>query len=323
LATPKPSPITEQQIEKIVEDYLLHSLPLMQKTFNIPQQEENVKRCLFGQEEFLIISKCRLHELPLKILRRLPIYLIRQFSVQVEFDSVWYWALTHDIVRYCNDVVSLRKWQLMESFETMMAAHFAQLYVSSRGVPAFERLNRATADIVSEPVNNLVSNTETILMYVCYPVLEGLSKFALPPLVDCDGKPMADFTVGTKMIKKGGKQISSLAIILRSLEENCATALSKPEFSVNLRDFRLELEKIPLLKPQKNQDGWDSVYGLRNASLHGVTGWQLRSGLITNLICLILWNILDDQTLNKELERFTKMPLRYLQHFGSYYPPEF
>jgi hypothetical protein len=321
LSTSKPSPITEQQIEKFVEDYLLYALSLKQKLLNIPQQEENVKRCLFGQQKFLIISKCALHELPLRILRRLPIYLVRQFVVQVEFDSVWYWALTHDVVRHCN-VASLRNWQLMQSFETMMAAHFAQLYVSSRWTPALERLNRATTEIISEPVRDLVMNTDTVLMYICYPVLEGLSKFALSPLVDCNGKPQANFAVGKKMFKKGDKQISSLALILRSLEQNCAGVLSKPEFSNDLRDFRMEIEKIPLLKPQKNHDGWDSVYSLRNASLHGVTGWQLRSGLITNLICLILWNVLDDQTINKELDRIAKTPLHYFPNFGSYYPPE-
>jgi len=52
----------------------------------------------------------------------------------------------------------------------MMAAHFATLNISAR-MEAAKRLNRAVIEIVSEPVKDLVTNTETILMYVCYPVL--------------------------------------------------------------------------------------------------------------------------------------------------------
>jgi len=113
------------------------------------------------------------------------------------------------------------------------------------------------------------------------------------------------------------KKINSLTVILRSLEENCAIRLSKPDFSINLRDFRLGVEKTPLLKLQKNRDGWNSVYDLRNVSLHWVKGWQLRSGLITNLIRLILWNVLDDQTLNKELESINKRPIDILNILGA------
>lgn len=322
LATPKPSAVTERDIERFVEDYLQKALPLKQKAFQIPQQEENVSCCVFGQQDFLIISQCNLHELSINILRRLPIYLVREFAVQVERDSFWYWAFTHDVVKHTQSS-SLRNWQLMQSFETLMASHFAELSVPSYVIPrpALERLNRATSDIVSGPVKDLVSNKNNVLMYVCYPVLEGLAKFVLSPLVDCDGKPIADFYAGGKLFKKDGMQISSLATILRSLEENGTKILSKPEFSDNLRDFRLEVEKMLSSKLKKNQDGWESVYGLRNASLHGAIGWQLRSGLITNLICLILWNILDEQILSKELERFAVR--WHVPFFESYYyPPE-
>ena len=320
MAKPKDSQVTEKQIEKTVEDYLLNALPLKQKAIRVLQSEENVKRCLFGQENFLIISKYKLHLLPLNLLRRLPIYLLRQFAVQVEFDSYWYWALTHDVVKHCSST-SIRTWQLINSFETMMAAHFATLHVSSPMV-SVQRLNRGIMELVSEPVKELVLNTDNILMYVCYPVLESLSKFVLSPLIDCDGKPLANFSDGNKNFKKGGRKISSLALILRSLEKNCTKILSKPDFAINLRDFKLEVEKMPLFKPKKNQDGWNAVYDLRNASLHGVKGWQLRSGLLTNLICLILWNFLDDQTLTTELESIKRRPPFYSQTFGGYYPPE-
>lgn len=315
LATPA---ITQEDIEKYIEEYLVNALPLRQKMMSFQLSEENVKRCLFGQQKFLIISRCNLPELSVKILKRLPIYLVRQFVVQVELDSYWYWALTHDVVR--SNFSFFKDWKLRESFETLMASHFAQLHVSNYyEIPALERLNSGIWQFVSQPVRDLVVKSNTVLMYVCYPVLEGLAKFALSPLVDSDGFPIAQFSANGKPYDKGNKKISSLDILLHTLEENGRTVLSKPELSDNLRDFRLEIEKM--FPPSVGiNDGWDTIYALRNASLHGVIGWQLRSGLLTNLICLILWNILDDQTLTKDLQRINKMPMRFFD--DNYYPPE-
>ena len=322
LATAKPQ-IIEQDIEKCIEEYLTNVPPLMQKFIRAPQfYEENLQRNLFGQQPFLLISKYRLHELPINLLKRLPIHLVKQFTVQVEYDSVWYWALTHDIVRRAIPQSSLKDWQLSRTFETLMASHFASLTVSSIRSAPIERLNRATMDILSEPVRDLVSNSNTILMYICYPVLESLAKFALSSLVDYNGKPVASFTVGNRSFTTSSRPISNLAIILRALEQLGSNVLGKPELSPNLRDFRLQIERMPLLVPRANQDGWDSIYHLRNVALHGSVGWQLRSGLITNLICLILWNILDDQVLTKALDEISKRPqFFFFEQF--YYPPQF
>ncbi len=55
---------------------------------------------MFGQQGYLLIAKVPIHELPVLLLRRLPVYLLRQFEIQVELDSLFYWALTHDVFRY-------------------------------------------------------------------------------------------------------------------------------------------------------------------------------------------------------------------------------
>ncbi len=312
--------ITEQDIKRLVQDYLIKSLPLKQKFIGVSQfQEENMSCNFFGQSDLLIVSHCKLHELSINILRRLPIYLVREFAIQVEYDSFWFWALTNDIVNRSLITPQLRDWELQDGFKALMAANFAKLNVHQQGVPSLERLNRATSEIVSQPVKDLVDSRDVFLMYICYPVLEGLAKFALSPLIDCDGNPLATFRAGHDIFHKGSRKINSLAKILRALEENGSAVLSKPDISNNLRDFRLEIDKI-ISASSPTDDGWDSIYDLRNASLHGVKGFQLRSGLLTNLICLILWNILDDQTLTKELQMINKIPMRFLGN--NYYPPE-
>jgi hypothetical protein len=74
---PAPKAITEQDIEQITQDYLRNALPLRQKFIQGPTfEEENLSCNYFGQGAFLIISKCNLPELPINVLRRLPIYLV-------------------------------------------------------------------------------------------------------------------------------------------------------------------------------------------------------------------------------------------------------
>jgi hypothetical protein len=310
--------ISEEDIKQIIDEYLRQA-PLIFQKFGIGGAAfpaESVSRNLMGQENLLVISKCRLIDLSVKVLRRLPIYLLREFAVQVEFDSVWFWALTHDVMRR---LLMIRRWELEKSFNVLMAANFANLSsMSVAGSRAGHRLNTATSDIVSEPVRDLVGNARTVVMYLCYPVLEGLTKQILSSLVKQNGEPVASFSVGKIPYKVGGKKISSLAILLQCIEENGAILLSKPELSANLRDVRLEVEKMPQFR---NKNGWESIYNLRNALLHGAEGEQLRSGLMTNLICLLLWNCFDEKDLQKEVEMLRQKPVFYFE--GYYYPPEF
>jgi len=319
MATSGPSHVSERDIQKIIDEYLKNVPPLLKRFISAPPfQEENLMFNIFGQQKYLLISKFELSKLPVRILIRLPVYLIRQFVIQVELDSLWYWALTHDIVETSSGYRVFEKWPLMPAFNTLMAAHFARLG-SIPTTPTIDRLNRIINDAVSEPVKDLVSNKHMVLMYVCYPVLEGLVKFAMSSLIDPNGRVITGFSDGKESYKTGDK-ISSLAILLRSLEVNASKLLSKPDLGVDLKDFRLQMEKI--IPPKRTtHDGWDTVYGLRNVSLHGVIGWQLRSGLITNLICLIIWHLMDDKVVSQELQRIATRP----KHFfwpRQYYPPE-
>jgi hypothetical protein len=325
MTSSEPPKVTERDIEQAVDEYLKNAPLLRDRFISGPRFiEENLRFNIFGQQKYLLISKFSLPELPIKILRRLPIYLVRQFKIQVELDSKWYWALTKDVSRSHMRSPVLRNFELMRAFETLMAAHFASLsssYINSFSAAALDRLNRATMDIVTEPVRDLVMNSHIVLMYVCFPVLEGIAKFAMSPLISSDGKILADKLSDGKTIFTKGKHLSSLAKILRCLEANSSNLLAKPEFGTTLRDFRLEVEKL-VTPIHKSDDGWDSIYHLRNVALHGTLGWQLRSGLITNLVCLILWHLLDEKEVQKELERIAKMAAHPHFGWGNYYPPE-
>jgi len=326
MTTSGSSQISENVIQKIIDEYLKHAPSLMKKFVSGPPvTEENFMFNVFGQQQYLLIAQFDLATLPVKILRRLPVHLIKQFVVQVELDSLWYWALTHDIVESSGGYSVLDQWPLRSGFTTLLSAHFAELGKApiNRTV---ERLNQIIYAAVPEPVKDLVMNKDMILTYLCYPVLEGIVRFALSPIIDFAGKVTVPFNDGRKSYRPG-RSISSLAVLLHALEINAPTLLSKPDLAIDLRDFRLETELLApptqIVPPQiKQADGWDSIYQLRNVVLHGTKGGQLRSSLITNLICLIIWHLMDDRTLTQELQRIAGLPRRFLLP-RRYYPPEF
>jgi hypothetical protein len=101
--------------------------------------------------------------------------------------------------------------------------------------------------VVPQPVWDLVINKHIVLMYMCYPVLEGLLKFAMSPFVDSNGRVITSFSDGRDSYKPGNK-ISSLARLLRSLEVNAQKLLSKPDLGIDLKDFR----RRKLFLPKRN-----------------------------------------------------------------------
>ena len=270
-----------------------------------------------------MIAKFDLARLPVKILKRLPVHLLKQFAVQVELDSLWYWALTHDIVMSPAGSV-FEQWPLKETFTTLLAAHCAKLGYAARD-SVVDRLNKVIYEVISEPVKELITNKDVIVMYLCFPVLEGLVKFAMSPVIDLNGQVKVSSDIMKKQFRIGQK-VSSLVVLLRALEANASTISSDPDLALNLKDFRLQVESIAassqILPPYiKSGDGWDTIYYLRNVTLHGTKGAPLRSGLLTNLICLIVWHLMDEKAVSKELHNIATRP-RNFKFPKCYYPPE-
>jgi hypothetical protein len=311
--------VTEEDIQKVVDDYAKNVPQLFNRLVDAPPGTVHIGAWQVGQQKYLLINKFDLLKLPVKILRRLPVYLIKEFVVEFELDSLWYWALTNDVFESSSGLRVFDKWPLKRAFKTLMAANFASLAANPFN-PALYRLNEVVDHAVTEAVKNLVSNKQTVIMYICYPVLEGLVKFAMSRFIDPDGKVLVEFSDGKKSCKPGDL-ISDLATLLRSLEHNASSVLLKPDLGIDLRDFRKQTEQLVPSEKEKH-DGWDSIYRLRITSVHGVVGEQwLRVGLITNLICMIVWHLVDDTGLSQTLKEIEMRP-RMFGFEGGYYPPE-
>lgn len=317
MATPS-STVTENDIERAIDEYLSKVPSLWSRVVQGPTPfGENYKFNIFGQQPYLLIAKFKLEKLPKRILKRLSVHLVKQFAVQVELDSKWYWALTHDIGKSVAGRQILRQWDLGSLFNTLIAAHLASLNYSYNDVVA-QRLNKVIDNALPEPTKQLVFSTRDILEYLCYPILESLVKFVLSSVVDSNGNVLATSISDGRQQYGRGARISRLGVLLRCLETNATSMLNNPNLGSDLGDFRTETERI--IPPSASEDGWDQIYKLRIVTAHGVTRPEFRSGLITNLICLILWHLFDDSLIDQELQNIERRP-RFFFFERYFYPP--
>jgi hypothetical protein len=325
--TPSAQPqVTEQDIQHALTDYQ-NNVPQLLTPFiqGPPAAEENYQFNRFGQDSYLLCSRYSFHQLPVPLLRRLPIYLTKQFSVQVEIDSGFYWALTHDVAFQSH---VLQQWYLFSSLQTLFSAHFAKTEYATGYPPvnaAITRINRIILDAIPPASMNLLTNSHVVLMYTCYPVLEGILKLLLNNYVNENGLVLAQFSDGTTTHYLNST-ISSLSVYLHALETNATQLVAKPDLATDLRDFRAEMESdfAQRIAASNQSDAWNWIYSLRNASLHGAIGWQLRSGLMTNLVCMLIWHILENAEAASGLQQVSENVMRHFPFSfqNAYYPPD-
>ena len=295
---------TEKDIKTALSDYLSNTSNLPFFKGLTPQDKENTRFCRMGQDSYLLSHKYPFYNLPLALLRRLPVYLIQQFKIQVEIDSGFYWALTNDV---SFQGPTLREWDLFPSLRTLFSAQFAK----SGSLPSL--------------ATDLLNNSDTVLLCVCYPVLEGILKFMMQNYVNQNGVVSKPFGDGRQRYNRNSRPISDLSVYLRALEVNPPNFISKPDLSADLKDFRKVMEQDFLpFRSSTRRDGWDWIYSLRNASLHGAINWtQLRSGLVTNLICMLVWHNLEQTEVDTGLQVASKRASTRspFSHFACY-PPD-
>lgn len=330
MAAPQKRVWTESDIEAAISQYLAETKRLMPQFISLPKgfgfSEENLMYNMFGQQGYLLIAKVPLHELPVPFLRRLPVYLLRQFEIQVELDSLFYWALTHDVFRHIP--VSAR-WQLQSSFDCLMAAVNAHLGQAPTTLE-ISKLNTILHEVVPVPVQDLVTARTTLAMYLSYPIVEGLTKRHLQDYVELDGTVKKPITSAGDSFSVGDRPISSLGRLLRMLETSAGPILNNADLGRNLADMRKEIEAIGgrsgISFGTDPKDAWDWIFSLRNDLLHGATPSPLRSGLLTHLVCTLLWHSAKDSDLGSSLTRIQQSMAanawRIMGHrFGEYYPP--
>ncbi len=322
---------TEADLDTAVADYIKNAKPIFARAIQGPPgvslfPEENLQFNLFGQQPFLLINRIPFHELPVRLLQRLPVYLVRQFEIQVEVDSRFYWALTHDVFRYLEPKA---RWPLHDSFEVLMASVLAHLG-QAPSTPEADTLNRVLREVVPPEVQDLARANTAVAMFLSYPIVEGLAKHHLRDYLDVDGRVKQALQAGPESFKTTDRPVSNLGRLLRGLQAAAGPTLHRPDLERDLADFRVEAEAVGrrggVSFGQNPGDAWDWIYGLRNDLLHGATRSPFRSGLLTNLACLLLWHSVSEPDLQNPLDmvrqRLSSGIRSLMPHaFGDYYPP--
>ncbi len=231
---------TESDIEAAISQYLAEAKHLMPQFIALPKgfgfSEENLMYNMFGQQGYLLIAKVPIHELPVLLLRRLPVYLLRQFEIQVELDSLFYWALTHDVFHYLPVPA---RWELQSSFDCLMAAINSHLGQAPTTLE-ISKLNTILHEVVPIPVQDLVTARTTLAMYLSYPIVEGLTKRHLQDYVELDGTVKKSITSGGDSFSVGDRPISNLGRLLRMLETAAGPTLKNADLGRDLADMRTE-----------------------------------------------------------------------------------
>ena len=190
------NPITEQELQAMIDEYLT-KVPSILKPYEKPDKE-GYRFWMFGQEEYLLVKSVNISRLSIQALRRLPIYLIQQMRVHVEYDNIWYWGIVDHLVESSRGSF-YGKWPACTAFRMLISAQFSRVKAPKilkliEKDPKFSDIK--PPDIYTYPTYDLISESWVVHGYLCYPVLESLVKFAMPTIIDLNGKLKQKINVG-------------------------------------------------------------------------------------------------------------------------------
>lgn len=135
----------------------------------------------------------------------------------------------------------------------------------------------------------LLQNSNLVLAYLAFPLLEAVLKRACAAYVAFDGQVVSAFSVPGKagnpkpeLYGPQGTPGKSRCSSLRDLLFLHSDLVASPKLKALLDRFRAHLTTFDLA-----QDPFDLIYGWRNQSLHGSTNFQAIGGSMLNLSLLI------------------------------------
>jgi hypothetical protein len=139
--------------------------------------------------------------------------------------------------------------------------------------------------------SRVLSDTVYIASFVTYPALEGflcdqIESIELDGIVNTSGQ-IARYSSGSSQYYSENERCSSLTDLLIHYEEE----VSSPELRENMKKFR---ESIAIF----GDYGPDRVYKMvsqwRNSVVHAEEFAHIQSELILTLLCLFLWNTVNE-----------------------------
>ncbi|RLI19052.1 hypothetical protein DRO54_09210, partial [Candidatus Bathyarchaeota archaeon] len=232
----------------------------------------NITPC---EQKYLIIAHYNLHELPLQIVRRLPVILIKTHKAQnVNRDHKYLWAWTAQIISeasreiefFKNNGELLRQIRLLFRVNLMPGIRLASTFP--------ELVDFATYEFI-------------LSACLAFPLLERLLKTLCTEHIEIDGRVVKPFKIPSAkgLISYDGKKkkrISRIGHLLYLFENYYASTALKEA----LKDFRLTCAEV--YEEGMGPYGYYFVDHWRNILLHGEEFWPTMNAALVNLITLII-----------------------------------
>jgi len=212
-------------------------------------------------------------ELPINILRKLPVYLSKTLEIQVNKDHYDFWEWSERV--FMNPEIRLKILRDLEQIREVLQILFRTVRATS-----LNTLGMGSKMILATP-----------LAYICF---EAILRYLCSDYVDETGKAKQNFRLKIKnrnVKEEKGKYIT-LVPLLRTFDQLVLKELTAEEFKNNIVRLNEVIEEVW----GKGGKDWIDVLGeWRNNFLHGINTWIPRAfGIVTNYICLIFWRFVPD-----------------------------
>jgi hypothetical protein len=281
----------DKLIQNICDEYVQRWKTEGKKYVNIPSFEQMYAEGNITpiEEESLLTVKLYLlnrtnpqipssiPELPLQILRRLPIYLTRTLEIQVNQDHYEYWAWSAEVFTSLEDSISLLK-DLKDVKRNVIDLLFHTCLAKigyPPATPEARTLNAVIQAVTDRHVQHMVINK--------FILGAALASIALESII----RNMILVSNFHKAKKQLGKE-PTLGRVLKVFKEDMLPYLPQ-EFQNDISELNKTIESI------WGVDGstWDKIIcnRWRNYLIHGKGSWVPRAfGVMTNYMCLLLWH---------------------------------
>lgn len=257
----------------------------------------------------------------LEVLQELPVYLTQTLAfprgnVIVTQDHTLFWAWTAEVVHQLEREIELFNGDITHFFGLLVHANLSSLGRAPRDRRDMN-INSAIRLLVDNHVEAVITEIYTLSAGFAFSLLEKLIRKKCGEYVKENGKIKKDFKIKNRPYEQGGI-ISNLAHELHLLEK-----IGNENLKKKMQMFK---EKLRKAEEKPSKDAYNILKEWRNTLLHGERLFSTTTGIVTNLICLVLLNEIPKdlyETKKEEIKKTVKWNLRLgmPRAHWSFYPP--
>jgi hypothetical protein len=253
------------------------------------------------------------------------VLLLRGLNTVIDWDHQHFWSWGAELLlARRSGYFSEEEYEIKNLFGTVVRASLAGIRSPNLDQEAWERWQQ-NRELMEFNTRMLEQESQLLLAYIVFPLLEAVLKKACQQYVDYTGQVLQDFQIpskggGNQRFRAGRQRCQDIRALLLLLCDRVAG----PDLKSDLNEIREHLEDLA----ERGEDPFKLISEWRNTSLHGQTTYPTIGGTLLNLIFLISLASIREQyeQLRAETINEVQRNLRIYELTGSrspwaYYPP--